>query len=142
MPAPTPTDADRQRWAKQMEHWTRRVNFNRSCGMTVSQWDRDGVVMHLPHSENLCNSTNGIHGGVVSALADTCGTGASLAAIDFEGFIATVSLNVNYLAPALTDLKATARCVKPGRRIQLSRVDVHDVNGRLVAEATVTNMIP
>ena len=110
--------------------------------MAVLQWDREGVVMRLPYDEALCNSADGVHGGVVAALADTCGTGASLAAIEHEGFIATVSMNINYLAPASTDLTATAVCVKPGRRILLSRVDVHDTSGRLVAEATITNMIP
>ncbi len=107
--------------------------------MTVEQWDDQAVVMLLPHEEWKCNSTDGIHGGVIAALADTCGTAASLAAIGGTGFIATVSMQINYLATATTDLRATAVCIKPGRRIQVAEVRVTDVHGKLVADASVTS---
>ena len=96
----------------------------------------------LPHAEQLCNSTDGFHGGVIAALADTCGTAASLAVIGEEDFVATVSMNISYLASATTDLTATAICIKPGRRIQVAEVRVRDSAGTLVAEAIVTSTLP
>ena len=51
-------------------------------------------------------------------------------------------MNISYLAAASTDLTATAVCIKPGRRIQVSEVRVRDANDRLVAEAIVTNSLP
>ncbi|MCU1365626.1 MAG: hypothetical protein JWN39_1265, partial [Ilumatobacteraceae bacterium] len=72
----------------------------------------------------------------------TCGTAASLAAMEALGFIATVSLNISYLATATTDLTATGVCIKPGRRIQVAEVRVRDESDRLVAEAIVTSMLP
>jgi uncharacterized protein (TIGR00369 family) len=130
------------RWEKQARHFETMVRFNALCGVRVTTWTDRSVVMVLPHAERLCNSTDGFHGGVVAALADTCGTAASLAAIGAEGFIATVSMNISYLAAATTDLTATGVCIKPGRRIQVSEVRVRDASDRLVAEAIVTSMLP
>ena len=130
------------RWEKQARHFETKVRFNALCGLRVITWTDQSVVMVLPHAEQLCNSTDGLHGGVVAALADTCGTAASLAAIGAEGFIATVSMNISYLAAATTDLTATGVCIKPGGRIQVSEVRVRDASDRLVAEAIVTSMLP
>jgi uncharacterized protein (TIGR00369 family) len=129
-------------WAKSAHHFQQNVHFNRSTGMRVERWDDQAVVMTLPYEEWKCNSTTGIHGGMVAALADTCGTAAALAAIGTVGFIATVSMQINYLAVAESDVTATATCIKPGRRIQVSEVKITDATGRLVAHATVTSMIP
>jgi len=139
---PERSDAQHERWQHQARHFESRVHFNRTCGVKVAQWDDTQVVMTLPHAEWLCNSTNGFHGGVVASLADTCGTAASLAAVGAEGFIATVSMNINYLAAASTDLTATGVCIKPGRRIQVAEVRVRDTTGTLIAEAIVTSTLP
>lgn len=130
------------RWAKQARHFETKVRFNALCQLRVTTWTDKSVVMVLPYAEQLCNSTDGLHGGVVAALADTCGTAASLAAVGAEGFIATLSMNISYLATAATDLTATAVCIKPGRRIQVSEVRVRDAAQHLVAEAIVTSMLP
>ena len=135
-------DEEQARWARQVRHFESRVHFNRHCGIKVRQWDSTQVVMDLAHAEWLCNSTNGFHGGVVASLADTCGTAASLAAIGAEGFIATISMNINYVAVATSDLTATGVCIKPGRRIQVAEVDVRDVADRLIAYAIVTSTLP
>lgn len=132
----------RERWDRQARHFESRVHFNRWTGLRVERWDDEQVVMHLPHAEMLCNSTDGFHGGVVGALADTCGTAASLAAVGAEGFISTISMNVSYLATATTDLVATGVCIKPGKRIQVAEVRVRDAAGTLVAEAIVTSTLP
>jgi uncharacterized protein (TIGR00369 family) len=131
-----------ERWQRQARHFESSVHFNRACSLRVVDWTDESVVMVLPHAEFLCNSTTGIHGGVVAALADTCGTAASLAAVGAEGFIATVSMSISYLAVAATDLTATGVCIKPGKRIQVSEVRVRDASGTLVAEAMVTSMLP
>lgn len=131
-----------QSWAKNAQHFQQNVHFNRSTGMLVERWDDQAVVMTLPYEQWKCNSTTGMHGGMVAALADTCGTAAALAATGTVGFIATVSMQINYLAVAESDVTATATCIKPGRRIQVSEVKLTDVTGRLVASATVTSMIP
>jgi uncharacterized protein (TIGR00369 family) len=146
-PTPTPSEpeppaSDLERWAAQARHFERNVHFNRATGVRVERWDDEAVVMVLPHEEWKCNSTTGLHGGIVAALADTCGTAAALAAIGGTGFIATVSMQINYLAVADSTVTATGSCIKPGRRIQVSEVRITDAVGKLVASATVTTMQP
>lgn len=135
-------ETDQQRWQRQAHHFATRVHFNRSCGLRVDRWDNQQVTMTIAHREDLCNSTTGFHGGIIGALADTCGTAASLAAIGASGFIATVSMNINYLAAATSDITATGVCIKPGRRLQVAEVRIVDSVGKLVAEAIVTSMLP
>jgi acyl-coenzyme A thioesterase PaaI-like protein len=84
-----PQETQEERWQRQARHWESGVRFNKASGARVRHWDADKVVMEFPHTEWLCNSTDGFHGGAVAALADTCRTGASLAASGAEGFIAT-----------------------------------------------------
>lgn len=136
------TPDDVERWAAQAAHFESKVHFNRATAIHVDKWDDRSVVMTLPHEEWKCNSTTGLHGGMVAALADTCGTAAALAAIGATGFIATVSMSINYLAVAESSVTATGVCIKPGRRIQVTEVKVNDESGRLVADATVTSMQP
>jgi uncharacterized protein (TIGR00369 family) len=136
------TATETARWAAQARHFESRVHYNRASGLRVERWDDQAVVMQLPHDEWKCNSTSGLHGGVIAALADTCGTAAALAAIGATGFIATVSMQINYLAVAETSVTATGVCIKPGQRIQVSEVKITDESGRLVASATVTSMQP
>jgi len=131
-----------EHWDRQARHFESRVHFNKLCGLRVDRWDDQQVDMFLPHAQMLCNSTDGIHGGVVAALADTCGTAAALAAVGAEGFIATVSMNISYLAAANTDLTARGVCIKPGKRIQVAEVRVFNANEVQVAEAIVTSMLP
>jgi len=139
---PSEHSVQNARWDRQARHFESKVHFNQLCGVKVTTWTNESVVMHLPHAEQLCNSTNGFHGGVIAALADTCGTAAALAAVGAEGFIATVSMNISYLATADTDVTATGVCIKPGKRIQVSEVRVRDAAGVLVAEAIVTSTLP
>ena len=139
---PAEQAARRSRWELQARHFETRVHFNNLIGLRVTTWTDETVVMQLPHSQQLCNSTDGFHGGVIAALADTCGTAASLAAVGAEGFVATLSMNISYLAPATTELTATGICIKSGRRIQVAEVRVRDTAGTLVAEAIVTSTLP
>lgn len=134
--------ADQQRWAKQAHHFETNVHFNRTCKLKVDRWDDQTVIMTLPHEEWKCNSTESFHGGVIASLADTCGSAASLAAIGGTGYIATVSMQINYLNPATTSVTATGVCIKRGKRLQVAEVKVVDANGKLVADATVTTMQP
>ncbi len=137
------TDPDlAAKWARQSRHFETNVHFNKLISLKVIEWTSERVVMRIAHAERLCNSSAGIHGGVVATLADTCGSAASLVAVNAEGFISTVSMNISYLSAALTDLTATGVCIKPGKRIQVASVDITDAGGKLVAHATVTSMVP
>jgi uncharacterized protein (TIGR00369 family) len=102
---------DRREWFR--ARWERGVKFNRGCGMRVLLWEPDGVEMMLPYSEGLSAHEGVFHGGVISALIDTAGSGAVIAGHDFAkgSRLSTVSMSVQFLAPARGhEAVARARC--------------------------------
>jgi uncharacterized protein (TIGR00369 family) len=113
-------------------------------GIVVERWDDDGVRLRLPFDARLTNDGDVYHGGAVASLVDTAGASAVFAGHDFEkgARAATVSMTVNYTgAGRSTDLIADARCVKRGRDLNFSEIDVTDPDGRLVATGTLVYRI-
>jgi uncharacterized protein (TIGR00369 family) len=86
-------------------------------------------------------NTSGVcHGGVISGLIDVAaGVAAKAQFADPDQSVATVSLTVNYLRPALVGrtLVAEAR-VSSGRRIISCEVAVHDDQGEPIASGLAT----
>ncbi|WP_433461905.1 PaaI family thioesterase [Spirillospora sp. CA-128828] len=122
------------------EHWERGVEFNRDCRMSVRRWDPDGVEMALPFATRLTAHDGVFHGGLIAALIDTAGGGAVMAGHDFSrgSRISTVSLSVQYLAPAPgPEVVAHARCVRRGGRVHFSEVEVRRADGAVCARGQV-----
>lgn len=81
------------------------------------------------------------HGGAVAALIDAAlGVAALSAVCEQQKVVATVSLTVNYLSPALfgKELIAEAKVVRKGNRILFTETEVSDSDGNLVAKASAT----
>jgi len=122
------------------ERIERGVQFNRLCRVRVLRWDSGGVEMAMPYAEELSAHEGTFHGGVVSALIDTAGSGAVLADHDFDkgSKLTTVTLSVQYLCPAGgPEIVAHALCVKRGGRIHYAEVEVRDSGGVVCARGQV-----
>ncbi len=82
------------------------------------------------------NRKGNIHGGA-DRDARRCRHAAAIRAARDELYaLSTISMTVNYLAPATGDLTATARCTKFGRSISFGSVEISGADGELVASAT------
>ncbi|MCA0301420.1 MAG: PaaI family thioesterase [Proteobacteria bacterium] len=85
-----------------------------------------------------------VHGGAVSALADSAAGYAALSLVPAGRGVLTTEFKINFLAPAIGDrLVARARVVKGGQTLTLAQAEVFAVNGtqeRLVALMTATMM--
>ena len=44
--------------------WTERIPFNRQCGIRVTRWTEDRVLMEVDETDDLSNGVGSIHGGV------------------------------------------------------------------------------
>jgi acyl-coenzyme A thioesterase 13 len=93
----------------------------------IGPLDRDGAVTRLQTDDRHANPAGAVHGGVVATLCDTAvGHAIAEEADDISGAV-TVSLTVDYLAPA-----------KPGTLLE-ARTEVQKVGGRLAfADCAVT----
>ena len=129
---------ERRAWFR--EHWERGVEFNRDCDIRVRRWDPDGIEVVLPFIERLSAHEGVFHGGLISALIDTAGSGAVIAGHDFSkgSRLSTVSLAVQFLSPAAgPEVVAYGQCVRRGARVHFSEVEVRRTDGTVCARGQV-----
>jgi uncharacterized protein (TIGR00369 family) len=105
----------------------------------VSQRDGEAVVDMTP-TEDMANSAGFVHGGMISALADSA-MGRSLRTIK-PGVVRSMSFDLKlsfiHAAKVGEKLRATGRVVHAGRRTAVTECWVEGPGGRLVATASGT----
>jgi uncharacterized protein (TIGR00369 family) len=83
-----------------------------------------------------------VHGGIVSALADSACGFSALSLMEPDTAVLTAELKINFLAPADGQtLVARGKVVKPGRTLTVTTAEVEAVKGdkrKLVAIMTAT----
>jgi uncharacterized protein (TIGR00369 family) len=127
--------------AARIRRWFEAAPFNRHLGLRLGRLERERAEVVLPFAPSLPTLGDVVHGGAISALADTAATVVAWAGVDDPGEArgATVALTVEFLAPARgRDLTAAARVLRRGRTLCFSEVDVTEPDGRLVAKALAT----
>jgi len=100
----------------------------------------DHAVLELPFDPHLATAGDVVHGGAIASLIDTAGMAAAWSdEVRPETLAgATVSMNVDYLAPAVaTDLRATARVLRRGRSLCFCEAEVTDESGDPIARGSV-----
>jgi uncharacterized protein (TIGR00369 family) len=116
--------------------------FNAMVGIQVKRLHKDGVTIECNVREELLNSANVLHGGVLATLADAA-VGISLAH-HFGGRrpITTAELKINYLRPVSEGkVKARARLLKVGARICVGSVEMRDAGNKVVAAALLSYIL-
>jgi uncharacterized protein (TIGR00369 family) len=106
-----------------------------ALGIRLREIEADRAVLELPWRDELATMADVVHGGAVATLADTTAMAAAWASDEVPETIAgaTVSLSLDYLAPARGDLRAEARVTRRGGRLCFVRVEVAGGDGGLVA---------
>ena len=114
---------DEQMLRKIMEDF---IPFNRFLGLKVIDVKKGFVRMEIPFRDELVGDPQrpALHGGVMSALADTAGGMAVWSKIDDErSRVSTIDLRVDYLRPGkLETLVAEAQVVRLGNRVGVADV--------------------
>jgi uncharacterized protein (TIGR00369 family) len=120
------------------------VPSNRWLGLQLRTQDERGATVVLPPRRELAQEYGVVHGGFLSALADTAAVYALLPRLrDGEG-MTSIEFKVNFLAPADPaggELVARATVVKAGRTIRVAQVDVHQVAGAGAADAAPKHVL-
>ncbi len=80
------------------------------------------------------------HGGMMMTVADSLAAAAILTVCGAASRIATTDMNIRFLAPARSDLRARAQVIKRGRTLVPVSAELWDESGTLVALAQVTYM--
>jgi uncharacterized protein (TIGR00369 family) len=102
------------------------IPFNRYLGVRVTKASAGFARLEVPFREELIGDPlrPALHGGVLSALADTAGGGAVWTGIEDErARVATIDLRIDYLRPAKLELVvAEAQVVRIGNRVGVADV--------------------
>ena len=119
-----------------------QVPFNRLLGMQLTSLGDGTARMQVPFREEFIGDPlrPALHGGVISALVDTCGGVAVFTSLqDVDDRTSTVDLRVNYLRPGRKEtLIADAEIVRVGNHVAVvSLVAYHpDEKDKPVATGT------
>lgn len=108
------------------------IPFNRFLGVKVTGLKKGFARLEVPFRDELVGDPlrPALHGGVISALADTAGGAAVWADLaDERGRVSTIDLRIDYLRPArLVTLVAEARVVRLGNRVGVADVRVFNAD--------------
>ena len=120
------------RWEKEKSHFVALLDLK------LERVEHGKAVMRMPYRPEIANGTGAVHGGAIVSLCDTVFYVALASIYGREQDTVTVSLQCNFLAPALPpyDLIAEATVLRAGRRICYGEVQVTS-NDKLVAHATL-----
>lgn len=113
-------------------------------GLELLSLEDGHAELALPFRDEVVTIGQVVHGGAIATLIDTAAMAAAWAGAQVPDELrgATVTLSVNYLAPADgQDVTASARVVRRGRRLVNVQVDVHAADGTHVAVAIVAYQI-
>lgn len=128
------------RLAELRELMLTRIPFNAILGIHIVELTPGRAVFNVPFRPELVGDPvrPALHGGVISALADTCGGCAVWSAIGDDDRVSTIDLRVDYLRPGrLEDLHAVGEVMRVGNRVGVAKISLFHPSrpDELVAEA-------
>ena len=108
-------------------------------GFELVEWAPERVVIKMPFRDDICTVGDLVHGGAISALADTTATAVAWSGVDAgnppqRG--TTISLSVDFMLGARgRDLLAEGTIARRGKSIVFCNVAVRNTEGEQVAQA-------
>ena len=111
-------------------------NFLANIDFTVENTEPGRLDLSLPLDKKLMRPGDFMNGGAVMTVLDAAGGLCVMTYGDVANEV-TVNMNTNFLRVVKKGpLKVTAQVTKRGRNITFCKIDLHDGDGKLCAEAT------
>ncbi|HVU05772.1 MAG TPA: PaaI family thioesterase [Polyangiaceae bacterium] len=120
----------------QAPEWPNRSHYSDLIGLRLEHREDGAAQVSVEIAGAHCNTNGTAHGGVVTSLVDTaCGAAMAYQPSIGGNGVATVSIQVSYLAPVFVGdvLTAASRCRGRGRRLLTMDAEVKNQKGEVVA---------
>ena len=117
--------------------WVMRIAIFDKLGLRVESLSPGECVVFAPHDPEFDGIFESFHGGMLMTVADSIACFAMMTLTGPDERVATTDMNIRFLAPCLTDVRARARVIKLGRTLCPVQVDLYDMDDRHVAVAQV-----
>lgn len=121
--------------------WRSFPPFYEHLGLQLEALADGKCIIRLPYVQHFGNTRGEVHGGIVASLLDTTLSQALRSTIEGPADVATISMPVSYLAPAVGVLECHGTVVRGGRSIGFVEGEVIDEKGHAVSRATATYRI-
>jgi len=112
--------------------------FYRHIGVTVVEAAEGASLVRLDPMAETENIRGDVHGGALATMLDAALVNAARSTLPEGSGAATVTLSINYLAPAQGALTARGRVVRAGRSLISAEASITDAAGAVVAQAIGT----
>jgi uncharacterized protein (TIGR00369 family) len=117
--------------------------FPETLGLRITSALADRVTAEIDVTRGLCTAPGVMHGGAIMAFADTLGAvGTSLNLAPDKG-TTTIESKTNFFTAGREGTTVVAECVPlhRGRTTMVWETTVRNLDGRLVAKVTQTQMV-
>ena len=104
-----------------------KIPFNRLLGIEIVELSRGRATLAIPFRETLIGdpARPALHGGVISALADTCGGAAVWSVLGDRDRVSTIDLRVDYLRPGKPEeLRCLGEVQRVGNRVGVAQISL------------------
>jgi len=138
-------------FAAGMDH----VPFGQWIGLEISAIEEDRVAMRFEMRDEFVGNSemNVLHGGIISAALDTVGGLAALFGVLSRAaersedppspWLSTIDMRTDYLRPGFgSEFTASAFPLRVGGRSVVTRMELHNEAGDLIAVGTGTYSVP
>jgi uncharacterized protein (TIGR00369 family) len=121
----------------ELEAWIDSAPFEKLLGLRIEQAGAGRALLSLPFTVKLANGGGVMHGGAMTALADTAVAMAIKSLLPEGTHFATTGLSMEFLAPVLAgQVTAHARVSGPEGRIFHGACELRGEDGELYARFT------
>ena len=151
------TSAPAEQFIQLANDFTQQMPFIRFLGINIEDITPETVTLTFPMKHDFVGNTHltSLHGGVISAVIDTVGAIMSIAAAYASmssksesekaaifNKSGTLDLRVDYLRPGLGNtFRADATLMRGGKRVSVTRMELHNEEQALIAVGTGTYII-
>lgn len=116
--------------------------FAVAVGISIGTATKDQVVGELPYDESRTTAGGAVHGGALMTLADSVGAVCAVLNLPPGATTSTTSSSTVFLRGVREGtVTATARPLHVGRSTIAVVTELHDSNGRLVAQVTQSQAV-